>query len=230
MSESLLPRTAELAACITPQLAEVTAVEDPEQRGRIEIRLLAYHGVEQQNARLWARVAVPFAGDGRGAFLIPDVGDEVLVSFVNGDPRQAVVVGGLWNGAGRPPEQVGRRIDRWSFTGKAGTRIAIEEPEGGNAAVEFSTPGGARGTLSDAGGGRIRLQVAGASIILDSEGITLQTGLKVKIEAGAQVEVSAAMVSVNAGMSRFSGVVQADTLITNSVISASYTPGAGNIW
>ena len=96
--------------------------------------------------------------------------------------------------------------------------------------MEFSTPGGVRGTLSDAGGGRIRLQVAGASIILDSEGITLQTGLKVKIEAGAQVEVSAAMVSVNAGMSRFSGVVQADTLITNSVISASYTPGAGNIW
>ena len=37
-------------------------------------------------------------------------------------------------------------------------------------------------------------------------------------------------VTVNAGMSRFSGVVQADTVISNSVISASYTPGAGNIW
>jgi hypothetical protein len=44
------------------------------------------------------------------------------------------------------------------------------------------------------------------------------------------VEVSAGMVTVNAGMSKFSGVVQADTVITNSVISASYTPGAGNIW
>ena len=230
MDENLLPRGAELAACLTPQLAEVIAVEDPEQRGRIEIRLLAYQGVEQQNARLWARVAVPFAGDGRGAFLMPDVGDEVLVSFVNGDPRQAVVVGGLWNGASRPPEQAGRRIDRWTLTGKAGSRIAIVEPEGGDATVEFSTPGGVRGSLSDEGGGRIRLQMAGASITLDSEGITLQTGLKVKIEAGAQVEVSAAMVSVNAGMSRFSGVVQADTVITNSVISASYTPGAGNIW
>ena len=40
----------------------------------------------------------------------------------------------------------------------------------------------------------------------------------------------AGMVTVNAGMSTFSGVVQADTAITNSVISASYTPGAGNIW
>jgi len=38
------------------------------------------------------------------------------------------------------------------------------------------------------------------------------------------------MVTVDAGMSRFSGVVQADTVICNSIISASYTPGAGNIW
>jgi hypothetical protein len=38
------------------------------------------------------------------------------------------------------------------------------------------------------------------------------------------------MVTVNAGMSKFSGVVQADTVICNSIVSASYTPGAGNIW
>jgi hypothetical protein len=46
----------------------------------------------------------------------------------------------------------------------------------------------------------------------------------------ATVEVSAGMVTVNAGMSKFSGVVQCDTLISNSVVSASYTPGAGNVW
>jgi len=38
------------------------------------------------------------------------------------------------------------------------------------------------------------------------------------------------MVTVNAGMSKFSGVIQCDTLITNSVVSASYNAGAGNIW
>ena len=38
------------------------------------------------------------------------------------------------------------------------------------------------------------------------------------------------MVTVDAGMSKFSGVVQADTVIANTVISAAYTPGAGNIW
>ena len=64
---------------------------------------------------------------------------------------------------------------------------------------------------------------------MEAAGITINAAAKVTIN-GSTVEVSAGMVTVNAGMSRFSGVVQADTVITNSVVSASYTPGAGNIW
>ena len=60
-------------------------------------------------------------------------------------------------------------------------------------------------------------------------GITINASAKVTINA-SNVAVSAGMVTVDAGLSRFSGVVQADTVISNSVISASYTPGAGNIW
>jgi hypothetical protein len=69
----------------------------------------------------------------------------------------------------------------------------------------------------------------GNSIKMETAGVTVTASAKVTINAST-VEVSAGMVTVNAGMSRFSGVVQCDTLISNSVISASYTPGAGNIW
>ena len=48
--------------------------------------------------------------------------------------------------------------------------------------------------------------------------------------ATATVEVTAASVKVDAAMSNFSGVVKCDTLISNAVVSTSYTPGAGNIW
>jgi len=48
--------------------------------------------------------------------------------------------------------------------------------------------------------------------------------------SAAQVNVSAGMVQVDAGMSQFSGVVKCDTLIATSVVSTSYTPGAGNVW
>ena len=80
------------------------------------------------------------------------------------------------------------------------------------------------------GPGSIEIQDSnGNSVKLETTGITVNASAKVTIN-GSIVEISAGSVTVNAGMSRFSGVVQADTVISNSVISASYTPGAGNIW
>lgn len=213
-------------------LAEVAAVNDPEQLGRVQVRLLSFDDVEGQDAPVWARVAVPFAGDGRGSFFIPDVGDEVLVSFVNGDPRLPVVIGGMWSGSAEVPEQLGGsgdRVDRWTITGKAGTRIAIVEEQPADATISFTTPGGVSGELTDSGGGKIELRIGGTTVTYDNQGVTVNTSMNVTVQA-TQVEITAGVLTVNAGMSRFNGVVQADTVITNSVISASYTPGAGNIW
>src|SRR5262245_53713099 len=109
-------------------LATVIAVDDSEKLGRVQVRLFAFDGPSGQDGPLWARVAVPFAGGKRGSFMLPDVGDEVIVTFVNGDPRLAIVFGGLWNGRDAPPEQLGgKTVDRWTIVGKAGTRIAIVE-------------------------------------------------------------------------------------------------------
>ena len=213
-------------------LARVVAVNDPEGIGRVKVRLLSFDGPDEQDAEIWARVAVPFAGNNRVAFLIPDVDDEVLVSFANADPRQPIVIGGLWSGSTEVPETLGGSgdsVDRWTMTGKAGTRMAIVEEQPSEATISFTTPGGVSGELTDSGGGKIEMRIGGTTVTYDTQGVTVNTGMKVTVQA-TQVEVSASMVTVNAAMSRFSGVVQADTVITNSVISSSYTPGAGNIW
>ncbi len=215
-----------LPAC---HLARVVSVEDPDQLARVKVRLFTVD--PDGAAEIWARVAVPFAGAGRGALLIPDVDDEVLVTFLAGDPRFPIVLGGLWNGAARPPETfAGSRVDRWSFTGRAGTRIAIVEDREGAAKIEFQTPGGVSGTLTDEGGGRVQFEdSAGSSVTIDPQGLSVQTPAKVKI-AASQVEVTAGMVKVDAGLSTFSGVVKCDVLQTNTVVASVYTPGAGNIW
>ena len=51
----------------------------------------------------WARVAMPMAGMLRGMYFMPQVGDEVLVAFNQGDVREPIVVGALWNTLDRPP-------------------------------------------------------------------------------------------------------------------------------
>jgi uncharacterized protein involved in type VI secretion and phage assembly len=210
-------------------LARVVSVQDPDSLSRVKIKLLTVDG--EGEAGIWARVAVPFAGKDRGALFIPDVDDEVLVTFVGGDPRFPIVLGGLWNGAQNPPEQFGGScVDRWTITGKAGTRIAIVEESSGSAKIEFKTPNGISGTLTDGSGGSIKFEdTGGNSITIDSQGISLQGASKVKVSAG-QVEVSAGMVKVDAGMSKFSGVVKCDVLQATTVVASTYTPGAGNVW
>lgn len=51
----------------------------------------------------WARLSSPMAGMGRGAFFVPQIGDEVLVAFNHGDVREPYVLGACWNTVDRPP-------------------------------------------------------------------------------------------------------------------------------
>jgi len=222
--------TAGLNACY---LAEVVSVKDPDGLSRVQIRLLNFDGAGQQDGPVWARVAVPVAGDSRGAFFLPDVGDEVLVTFINGDVRQPMVVGGLWNGGARAPETLGGdgdRVDRWTITGKAGTRIAIVEESSGQPTISLQTPGGVKGTLTDDGGGKIEFVAAGTTITIDSSGVSVKSpGGKVTVDAST-VTVNALQVKVNAPTATFSDVVECQTLRATNVDGKIYKPGVGNVW
>ena len=109
-----------------------------------------------------------------------------------------------------------------------GVQITLDDSDGQEKMI-LETPGGQKITLKDGPGAIEIVDSSGNSVKLETSGVTVTASAKVTINA-SQIEVSAGMVTVNAGMSKFSGVVQADTVISNSVISASYTPGAGNIW
>lgn len=187
--------------------ATVVDVRDPEALGRVRVRLTSRKvpGVE----RAWTRLATLMAGDGRGTWFVPDVGDEVLVAFEAGDPALPYVVGALWNASAKPPESMDAGGDnpRRVIATRSGARIAIDDAA---QSVE----------IADANGNSIRL---------DPSGIVLQAAAKVRVVASS-VEVSAGMLQVDAGMSKFSGVVSCDTLQANSVVASSYTPGAGNLW
>lgn len=208
-------------------LARVSRVDDPERLARVQVEL---YGMDtDRDTAVWARVAAPFAGADRGAFFLPQPGDEVLVVFVNGDARAPIVVGGLWNGNDRPPESVSGRVDRWTITGVAGTRIAIVEERDATAKIECSTPGGVTFTMTDEGGGKVEIVCAGNTITIGPSGVSVQAAAKVSVRA-ATVDVSAPMVKVDAAMSKFSGVVSCDVLQATTVVASAYTPGAGNIW
>lgn len=210
-------------------LAEVVSLADPDNRNRVQVRLYNADGIAAHDGPVWARVAALGAGRDRGAFILPDVGDEVLVVFVQGDARWPVIVGGLWNGDDAPPETIsGGENRRKVLRSKNGVTVTLDDLEGQESFL-VETPGGQSLTLQD-GPGSVTLEDSnGNTITMDAGGVTVNSSATVTVSA-AQVQVTAGMVTVDAGMSRFSGVVQADTVITNTIVATTYTPGAGNIW
>lgn len=209
-------------------LAIVESVDDPERKGRVQVRL---HGADPEGeALLWARVAVAFAGSNYGAFFIPGIEEEVVVVFSGGDVRYPIVIGALWTGAHELPEELsGDKVDRWTLTGKGGTRIAIIEEGDGQATVDIETPNGAKASLTDASGGEITLTVGTNTLTMDSGGISIETAGEFSIQASTMT-INSASVSVTSGTSDFSGATSSASHQTSAVVSGSYTPGAGNIW
>lgn len=210
--------------------ALVNDINDPDGQGRIQVTLPWAPDAGGSPYQVWARLATLMGGDNRGSWFIPDAGDEVLVSFEAGDTRRPYVLGGLWNGSDQPPESMDGAGNNYikAIRSRNGVKVTLDDTDGREQLI-LETPGGQQVTLSD-GPGTILIQDSnGNSVNLDSSGITVTSSGEVSITAST-VQVSAASVTVNAGISTFSGVVQADTVVTNSVVSASYTPGAGNIW
>ena len=210
--------------------ALVTDISDPEGQGRVKIALPWSADTAGARYETWARLATFMAGNNRGSWFIPDVDDEVLVIFENGDPRRPYVIGSLWNGRDTPPETMdgaGKNFKK-VLRSRNGVKITLDDNDGREQLI-LETPGGQSLTLKDGPGAVEIVDSNGNSIKLETSGITITAAAKVTVNA-SQVAVSAGMVTVDSAMSKFSGVVQCDVLISNSVVSASYTPGAGNIW
>ena len=207
--------------------AKVTDNQDPDGQGRVKVEL-PWAPDDSERYDAWARLATTMAGGDRGTFFIPEVGDEVLVGFGAGSPDHPYVVGALWNGQDDPPRSVDADNNIRAIVSRNDIAIEFDDHDGAEV-LTLSTPGGRKVTLSDAAG-TLRVEDAGGnSVELAASGITVNAAGSLSISAST-IDVSASMITVSCPFSKFSGVVQVDTLIATTVVGSAYTPGAGNVW
>jgi phage baseplate assembly protein V len=113
-----------------PGMVEGVVVDnvDPEQLGRVRVQ---FPTLPDETQSWWARLAMPMAGRERGWMTIPEIGDEVLVSFVHGDHDNAVVLGSLYNGVDTPPyaNEDGENNLR-VFQSRSGHRLTFDDTSG----------------------------------------------------------------------------------------------------
>lgn len=89
-------------------IAIVEDINDPNKLGRVRVKYPHLQGVPKS---WWLRVATPHAGKLQGLWSLPDVGDEVLVMFLQGSQDEGIIISTLWNGKDTPPtEALGSKI------------------------------------------------------------------------------------------------------------------------
>lgn len=209
-------------------IAVVTDNQDPLDQGRVKVMLPWSPDTGSDRYESWARVATMMAGADRGTWFVPDPEDEVLVAFEGGDPRRPVVLGSLWNGQDAPAEQMSDGNPKRTILTGAGVRLTMDDSPGA-VSLLLETPGGQRVRLDDTPPSITIEDASGNSVTLESSAVTVTAAVDVKVQA-ITVNVDAAMVKVTAPMSTFSGTLKADAILTNTIMSGAYLPGAGNIW
>src|SRR5215475_3352149 len=128
-----------------PSLGLVTAIvvenNDPHKLNRLKIQ---YHW-QEDGRTAWTRMMMPYTGKDRGVMFLPEVGDEVVVAFENGDPERPIVIGSVWNGKDTGPRDPYRSQDDIDnnevkrIITKTGNTIEIVDTEG-KEDIEIYTP------------------------------------------------------------------------------------------
>lgn len=171
-------------------VAKVTG--DPEHECRVTLRFPFFDGATAESD--WCRVAQPHAGNGYGAVFVPEVGDEVLVAFVHGDMRFPVVLGGLYNGADKPPTDRTASQDQKMVRTKHGHQVVLDDSPG-KEAIRITTAGGHELILDDASG-TVAVTGNGVKITLEDSGTVTVQGTNVTVQGTSNVTVNAPDVTV----------------------------------
>lgn len=154
---------------------------DPLGEHRVKVLLSV---LDKKQGAVWARVARPDAGKGRGQVFWPEPGDEVVVGFVNGDPRQAILLGALHGSVNTPPDDAGppsKDNAKRVIVSKGKSIISFDDDK---KIVTVKTAGERTLVLDDAAKAITLSDDAGNTIKLDSNGITLKSAADVTIDAG----------------------------------------------
>lgn len=168
--------------------------QDPDRDYRVKVLLPAFG---ETHGSVWARLATPEAGKGRGYFFRPEPGDEVIVGFFNDDPRFPVILGSLFGAKNTPPPDFARlsakNIHKGIVTKKKTTFALVDDDK---PKVILETPQKNKIVIDD-GAGKIDIaDQHGNHVTLSKSGIQIKSARDLELSARGKVEIKGTRVDV----------------------------------
>ncbi len=158
---------------------------DPDGEFRVQVKLPL---LQAGTLGLWARLGSFYASSGFGAEFYPEVGDEVVVAFMNGDPRFPVIVGSLYSKKNAPPVTPDAKNNQKAIVTRSKLRIDFFEED---QAVEISTPGKQSVRLDDKAQKVVIKDSNGNTVTMAAGGISIDSATKISMTAKTDISLNA---------------------------------------
>ena len=165
------------------QIGVVVSNEDPDSEHRVRVKMPLVDNAEDGT---WARVASLDAGDQRGFFFRPEVGDEVVLGFLDDDPRQAVILGMLHSSAKAAPLTGSDDNHEKMYQSRSGMKLYFNDDK---KIILLETPAGKKVTLDEDAGELKMVDENENKIVLSSDGILIQSNGKIEIKAQQDIKM-----------------------------------------
>ncbi len=161
------------------QTGLVVDTDDPDQLGRVKIK---FHwnvkDASKAAPEIWVRVLTPHAGEKKGFYCLPEVDDEVLIGYEQGNPSLPLILGSLYNGKDIPPVDhpvgwKGADNNLKLFRTKSGNEIYFSDTDGSEALV----------IVQKDSKNSITLTLDGPKIVIESQGDISLSGANISLES-----------------------------------------------
>lgn len=173
----------------------VTSLDDPLGEHRVRIFIPV---IDPGSEGTWARIAAPDAGEGeeaRGIFFMPEIGDEVIVGFINEDPRDPVILGTLYSSAKPAPFSQNDDNFQKGIVTKSKLKLVFDDEK---KSISIETPNGNKITLSDDEGSILLEDENGNKATLSSDGISLDSAKDIILKASGDVKIEGTNIEIKA--------------------------------
>jgi Rhs element Vgr protein len=173
------------------QIGIVTSLEDPEGEDRVQVKLPIINNNEEG---VWARVATLDAGNERGSFFRPEIGDEVIVGCINNDPSQIVILGMLNSSAKPAPITAANVNHEKGYVSREKMKMIFNDEK---KSFTLETPAGNKIILNE---DEKVVQIEdqnGNKIKMEQSSVSIESAQALKIKAGTDLTIEAVNITIS---------------------------------
>ncbi len=175
------------------QIGVVTNIhDDPEGEERIRVRLPI---LDNENEGVWARLTTIDGADSRGWVFRPELDDEVIVGFLNGDPRNPIILGSVYSSAKPSPIPPEEENNIKGYVSRAEMKFTFDDDK---VIVTTETPNGNKIILSEDEGSILIEDENGNKLELTSDGINMESPGDINIKASGDLNMEGVNINVKA--------------------------------